>query len=153
MTLLGYFWRFRFAIFVLLVIGLLSLAISIFSYTNILLKLRQHQAQVLAHGQRGQPNQQATPLNIAKYKKTVSSIAWVQFVLVACYVPFGIMVLIVNTSGLSKTREIVWFFVVILLYLNSSLNPILYCWKISEVREAVKDTIRQFFCLFNFYTY
>ena len=37
MTLLGYFWRFRFAIFVFLVIGLLSLAILIFSYINIFL--------------------------------------------------------------------------------------------------------------------
>jgi len=104
-TLLGYFWRLRFAIFVLLVIGLLSLAISIFSYANIFLKLRQHQAQVLAHDQQGQPNEQATPLKIAKYKKTVSSIAWVQLALVACYVPFGIMAsaLIMNISGFTKT--------------------------------------------------
>ena len=33
-----------------------------------------------------------------------------------------------------------------LVYLNSTLNPFLYCWKISEVRQAVKQTIRQALC-------
>ena len=31
-----------------------------------------------------------------------------------------------------------------LLLLNSSLNPLLGCWKMKEVRQAAKDTIRQF---------
>ena len=30
---------------------------------------------------------------------------------------------------------------------NSTLNPILYCWKIREVREAVKTTVKQVRCL------
>ena len=29
---------------------------------------------------------------------------------------------------------------VTLVYFNSSLNPILYCWKIREVKQAVKYT-------------
>jgi len=92
-----------------------------------------------------------TPLNIAKYKKTVSSIAWMQLALVACYVPFGVVLIIMNVNGWGRTRQIVWsVFATVLLYSNSSLNPILYCWKISEVREAVKDTIGQFL---NFYRY
>ena len=33
----------------------------------------------------------------------------------------------------------------ILAFFNSTLNPFLYCWKISEVRQAVKRTIRQAF--------
>ena len=36
----------------------------------------------------------------------------------------------------------------VFLYLNSSLNPLLYCWKIKEVRQAVKDTIKQVSCSF-----
>ena len=34
----------------------------------------------------------------------------------------------------------------ILVFLNSTLNPILYCWKIDEVRQVVKDTIRKVHC-------
>ena len=36
---------------------------------------------------------------------------------------------------------------IVLVFFNSSLNPFLYCWKIIEVRQAVKQTIRQaIFC-------
>ena len=36
---------------------------------------------------------------------------------------------------------------IVLMFFNSTLNPFLYCWKIIEVRQAVKQTIRQaIFC-------
>ena len=35
-----------------------------------------------------------------------------------------------------------------LISLNSVLNPIVYCWKIKEVRKAVKETITQFCACF-----
>jgi len=78
--------------------------------------VRQHQAQIQEHVQQGQPNEQTlpSPLNIAKYKKTVSSIAWVQLALVACYFPFGIAValrtwqIVLNTFfGLLKLLKLV----------------------------------------------
>lgn len=140
------FWSYYLSLIITSVVLLLCVAISIFTYTKIFLTLRQHQAQIQEHVQQGQPNEQAlpSPLNIAKYKKTVSSVAWVPLALVACYFPFGIAValrtwqIVLNTFfGLSLTLN----------YLNSSLNPLLYCWKINEVREAVKDTIRQCFCI------
>ncbi len=83
-----YLWNKRIAWFVVIIFGVLSLIISIFSYTKIYLTLRQHQAQVQDHVHQGQPNGGGIPLNIARYKKSVSSIAWVQLALVACYVPF-----------------------------------------------------------------
>ena len=63
------------------------------------LTLRQQQAQVQTHVQ-GQPNRGESPLNIARYTKTVSSIAWVQLALVACYVPFVNCNIIAKLSGL-----------------------------------------------------
>ena len=150
-ALVASFWRKRFSLIIISFIVILCLVISTFCYTKIFLRLRQHQVQVQEHVQQGQPNEQVTPLNIAKYKKTVSSIAWMQLALVACYVPFGVVLIIMNVNGWGRTRQIVWsVFATVLLYSNSSLNPILYCWKISEVREAVKDTIGQFL---NFYRY
>ena len=35
---------------------------------------------------------------------------------------------------------------IILVYFNLTLNPFLYCWKISEVRRGMKLTIRQALC-------
>ena len=149
--LVFFFWSFRIALRIALVFVILCLVISIFSYTKVYFRLRQHQAQVQnnlhGHQEQGQPNGER-PFNIAKYKKIVFSIAWVQFALVACYVSFGITVALTNpSSAWSTVRLVAWFAVITLMYLNSSLNPFLYCWKIGEVRQAVKDTIKQICCL------
>ena len=124
----------------------LCVFISGFSYTKIFLTLRQNQAQVQGNPQ-GQPNGEGIPLNIARYKKTVSSIAWVQLALVVCYLPFIVSVITIQINGWSgKNASIVRISTVTLFYLNSTLNPIVYCWKIKEIREDVKITIRQICC-------
>ena len=83
-------------------------------------------------------------MNIARYKKVVSSALWVQMTLVACYLPYGILLAWLYQKEPISLTHFAWFTVTLtLVYLNSSLNPALYCWKIKEVRQAVKDTIRQ----------
>ena len=129
-----------------IIFGLVSLTTSILSYTKIYLTLRQHQAQVQEHVNQGQRNGGGIQLNIARYKR---SVAWVQLTLLICYLPFHILSITnaipdgrgYDTESLSLAVNIT------LVYLNSSLNPILYCWKIREVKQAVKYTIRQFCCL------
>ncbi|XP_078343971.1 adenosine receptor A3-like [Oculina patagonica] len=121
---------------------ILCLVTSIFCYTRIHLKLRHHQAQVQNNVPHGQQNGAGIPLNIARFKKTVSSIMWVQLALVACYVPWGIAIAL-DPNGVEHVPLIA---TETLVFLNSSLNPFLYCWKIREVKQAVKGTIRQLYC-------
>ena len=128
---------------------LLSLLISVFSYLKIYLHIRHHQLQVPGHVQQAQPpNGGAAPLNIARCKKSVSSIAWVQFALIVCYLPFIVAgILTVYGKLLRSAVGIAYFRVALsIFYLNSSLNPILYCWKIREMKQAVKDIITQLSC-------
>ena len=33
-----------------------------------------------------------------------------------------------------------------LVFLSSSLNPVLYCWRIKDVKQEVKNIIRQCLC-------
>ena len=121
----------------------LCLIISIFSYTKIFFTLRRRQNQVQHHFQ--QPNQ-TNQLNIGRYKKAVSTAIWLQLTLVACYLPYGIVEALRVKSGLSSSVYQAQSCTITLVFLNSSLNPILYCWKLDEVRQAVKDTIRQVLC-------
>ena len=116
-----------------------------FCYTRIFYRLRHHQARV--HDQQGQANGTGIPLNIKKYKNTVSSMAWVQFVLVLTLVPFIIVVVIIHITGWAGANKVSLIqLTVTVLYSNSSFNPFLYCWKIGEVRKAVKDIVRNFCC-------
>ena len=142
MYLLNYFITLWFSYIVLS----LCLVTSIFSNTRIFLTLRHQQTQVQDHVQQGQPSQTIS-LNIARYRKAVSSALWVQLTLVICYLPYGISKAWASHTEISSSVILVIHFTLSLVYLNSSLNPILYCWKIREVRQAVKDTISQISCL------
>ena len=133
---------------------ILSVLTSIFSYTWIHLKLRHQQAQVQNHVLRRQQHGRGTPLNMARYKKSVSSTFWVQLTLAACYIPLAIVAVlgvnerteVVNSVYINRIGyDVAWSTALSLVYLNSSLNPILYCWKIRQVRQQVKGTIKQLY--------
>ena len=121
-----------------------TLLSSALCYTKIYLSLR-HQRQDRVH--QGQPNGDGILylLKIKRYRKTVSTALWVQLTLVACYLPYGITSAVIDPfspSHLLPKRITITF-----VYLNSSLNPILYCWKIRGVRKAVKGTLRRMCCV------
>ena len=129
----------------------LSLLVSVFSYAKIFKTLRYRQVQVHGNSQQGQrPNGGGNQLNIARYKKTVYSIAWVQLALLICYFPYNLLGFLRLFDKVSYSTEmyILWESFVTLLYLNSSLNPALYCWRIRHVKQEVKNMIRKIFCCF-----
>ena len=146
-TTMTYFYNYLITTAIICVGLLLCTVTSTFCYTKIYLTLRHHQD----HVQQWQPNEERSPLNIERYKKTVSSALWVQMALVACYFPFGISTIVVGLTGqYPPALALAWELTLSLLTFNSSLNPILYCWKIRGVRQEVKKTIRWLFCLSRF---
>ena len=123
------------------------LVTSFVCYVKIFLILRHNQIQVLDHFLQRQMNQPVS-LNMARYRKAVSAALWVQMTLVVSYLP----ILITETlkahdqRGMPLSLYLARESTRTLVLLNSSLNPFLYCWKIREVRQAVKDTMRELLC-------
>ena len=138
----GFFYR-RIIFLYSLLVTTFCLVISLASYTKIFCTLRYHQAQVRDQQQPSQTN----ALNTARFRKAVYSALWVQLALVVCYAPLcTVNIVIAHTKKYSFLLFVIYKVAIILLCFNSTLNPFLYCWKISEVRQAVKHTIRQAFC-------
>ena len=138
-----WFWNPVITLWCGIIVTSLCLVTSAFSYTNIFFTLRHHQNQVQGHVQ--QPSQ-TNQLNIAQYKKAVSTAIWLQLTLVVCYLPYGVVTVLAPNRGRISSVYFAWRYAFTLVFFNSSLNPILYCWKIGQVRKAVKDTIRQVLC-------
>lgn len=136
----------RSKIFVAIALCIGNLVTSTFCYTKIVTRLNHHQnqTQTQASVDQGNGNGGGMVMNLARYKKTVSSALWIQFTLVVCYLPYTIVVALISVNGLTLALDTAWGIAVTLVFVNSSLNPFLYCWKIREVRLAVKDIIRQF---------
>ena len=122
------------------------LVTTICAYTKIFMSLRHNQIHGQNHVLQGQSSQ-ANTLNKARYRKAVYSALWVQVTLVICYLPYGIAVALTIQRGMSLSTYLALQFTATLVCLNSSLNPLLYCWKITEVRQAVKETLQLHFCI------
>ena len=131
----------RFVFYMACLAGIfLCLVVSTFCYGKICCTLRVKRKKVRGTVSQGQPNE-SSQLNVERYKKTVSSALWVHFTLLACYLPYSIVSGLKAITG--DTFAVAEGFTATLVFFNSSLNPVLYCWRIREVRQAVKETIRK----------
>ena len=93
------------------------------------------------------PVNQPNALNMARYRKAVNNALWVQLALVVCYVPQFIVKIVIFLSTKRFSNLFIFLRMAdVLVFFNSTLNPFLFCWKIEEVRRAVKQTIRQAIC-------
>ena len=120
-------------------------------YTKIYLTLRKLQAQIHQRQPLGgypeESRNNGTPLNVARYRKTVATALWVHIALVACYLPYGVVTAIYAIAGHNTpSMETAWEMTVVVVLLNSTLNPFIYCWKIKRIKQAVKNVISQFCC-------
>ncbi|XP_058966888.1 melanocortin receptor 5-like isoform X3 [Pocillopora verrucosa] len=137
--------NYRIALSSSLIITPFCVVISIAAYTKIFRALGHHQAQIQDHVQQ-QPSH-PNALNMVRYREAVYNALWVQLALVVCYAPqfVGKIVRFASRKRFSSFF-IIHEMAIILMFFNSTLNPFLYCWKISEVRRGVKQTIRRAIC-------
>ncbi|XP_078381495.1 melanocyte-stimulating hormone receptor-like [Oculina patagonica] len=120
-------------------VTIISLLVGNFSvYLKIYLIVRRHQTQI-QHQQQQQQQQLANNANIfsvTRFKKSALNTFMVYILLLFCYMPYCFALV---DGGMSPR---VYTITLTLIFLNSSLNPLLYCWRDREIRTAIK----QVFC-------
>jgi len=62
---------------------------------------------------------------------------------VVCYLPYFTVTIFVLTGLLAKFIDLAWGVAISFVMFNLSLNPFLYCWMMRDVRQAMKNTIKQ----------
>ena len=121
-------------------IGLLSFFLTTpICYLSIHCGLRRHVAQIHQHRNSNEP---AIDFNAIQYKKTVNNMLWINGVFLVCYLPHMLSLFALLAMGLGNSTRFALHFSTISIYFYSSLNPILYCWKIKELREKVIVLLR-----------
>ena len=66
---------------------------------------------------------------------------YVYVVFLACYLPIS-CVQLTKISGETALLSNLCYFTLTLVYLNSSLNPLIYCWKMRYIRQTVMEMLR-----------
>ena len=81
--------------------------------------------------------------NYVAVVKTTVGVFYVYLVLLASYLPHFICMAFVGIyrdSSIAKKQ--LFLFSLTLMFLNSSLNPVIYCWKMRHIRHAIMDILR-----------
>ena len=97
---------------------------------------KQMQAQKIQVAQNSQMESNA------RQRKSAITTFYVYLVFLVCCFPDFCALVTLLISGQSTALRGVLFYTPTLLYLNSSLNPVIYCWKMRHIRHAVIDTLR-----------
>ena len=108
-------------------------------YAAVRHQTNQMQAQVQ---QVQQATQNEDMANAARLKKSSLATFYIYLVYLACYLPIACVVLAKINS-----KTALYFTSVTLVYLNSSLNPLIYCWKMRHIRQTVMNIVRNIFTI------
>ena len=120
------------------------LSVSSLSFLFIYRKLRRLQFQVNGKEvRRGERNR----LNVEKYRKSASGMLYVCCAIWLCYLPFVLYMVVMGRIGHTPATLAARDLCLSLIMLNSSLNPVLYCWRISEVRRATVNILQVLRCV------
>ena len=105
--------------------------------------LRRHQCQIqkqcATHQQHG-----GNLFRLGQYKKSVNSMIVIFCLLLACYLPYFIVAIVTMVLGKSSSTMLAWNMTSAFVYLNSLLNPLVYCWRMREIRRAVDIALKCF---------
>ena len=127
-------------------IGAVCLTTTGLIYCKIYSIVRHHtdQIQALQLQPVGQ-NQNGDLPNATRLKKTALATFYVYVVFVVCFLPFICVDAAYQIYGESELRLNLLYYSRTLVYLNSSLNPLIYCWKMRNIRQAVISVLRNIF--------
>ena len=123
----------------------LCLVVNAAIYCKIYEVVRRHKKH-LKTLQVQQETQRSDIANFAKIVRSTISIFYVFVVFSICYIPcvtihVASAAIRPESSGQDTWIEQVHPYTGILLFLNSSLNPFIYCWKMRRIRYAIKSLI------------
>ena len=123
-------------------VGMACLLTMALIYFKIYIAVRRHTVQV--HAQPAQavgPNEENRS-NFERVRKTAVGTFYVYLLFLACHLPIAIVILETQRNKVGEHKLI---YTHTLLYLSSSLVPLVYCWKFRHIRCAIKNILRDIF--------
>ena len=110
-----------------------------FSYFKVFRIIRHHQSQI-------QTNQNA--IDIDKYKKSVFTIIYILAIFLLTYVPFVCNLAVFSIMGFISTKlaRVSVNACAVVVFSSSFVNPLLYYWRIKEIRDSVNRILRNVCC-------
>ena len=124
-------------------VGLVCLLTMGLIYFKISIAVRRHTVQVHAQPAQAVAPNEENRSNFERLRKTAVGTFYVYLLFLACHLPIAIVILTGRKTN--KKRQHFKIYAETLLYLSTSLVPLVYCWKFRHIRCAVKNILRNTF--------
>ena len=111
-------------------------------YFKVYLAVRQHNNQIHVLQAQLAQNNEGDMTNAARERKAAVGTFYVYLVFLICYLPSTCVSIIHKSTGLSTMLLQFAPNANTLMFLNSSLNPLIYTWKMRHVRHAIMEILR-----------
>ena len=112
------------------------LLLNIWAYFQIFRFVKRHTTQIENTTSRLQAS--SSTVEISKYNKTVVTMATLLLILIVSFASFvGVTNAIAFGGKRKRTLSTAYTFLAIWIYVTSSLNPVFYCWRLRDFRQAV----------------
>jgi len=122
-------------------IGVIGLLVTAVVYSRIYVAVKTHKNQIQAQQVReGAENSERA--NFASLIKSAVGILYVYLAFFICYLPVFVRFVIFAINGPTISFKQFSLFSLTLVYLNSTLNPLIYCWKMRHIRHAIMNILR-----------
>ena len=115
---------------------------------KIYVSVRHHanQIQALQVQPTDTQNGEAGTSNTAGWRKFAIGTLLVYLALLVCYLPnFCFLIVYLISGPSSSSTDVLDLFSSTLLFLNSTLNPLIYCWKMRSIRLTILVILRNIF--------
>ena len=107
--------------------------------------VRRHRFQIRAQQVQGsKQTEDETRATFERQKSYVRSAFYIYRLLLACYLPYIFAEFaLLNFEG--RILRIFYQYTLTLLFVNSCLNPLIYCWKLRHIRHTIRMMLRNIF--------
>ena len=151
----GFIWPFTFLLneqiskIMVAVIIFCCVVITSISYIKITFGIRRYRRQIQqttqqtisAHQQHG-----GNHFRIGQFKKSLYTMILVFCLLLVCYLPFFTVLPLNVVTGSHSNTNLALNITAAVIKLNSLLNPLVYCWRMGEIRREVLTALPSFKC-------
>ena len=118
----------------------LCIVVNVSTYSTIYRICRRHRIQIQ---NQAQVQQDPEALDLKRYKKSLITMIVLLILLILCYFPYIFTRAVAHSANWSPSyRSLMVRWSASLVYLNSSVNPLVFCWRLPGMRIAMKEYLQ-----------
>ena len=113
-------------------------SLSVKLYLTLRRHINQTQVPQVAENNQGE--------SVQRKRKSAMASLYVYLVFTVCYLPNDCVLIIIATNFEPRIDvNHLEFYTLTLLFVNSTVNPLIYCWKMKRIQHTIVGTLRNLF--------